>query len=482
MKFKIYFFSLYLFSSLSGFSQQQKLRAYVDTKQFYSPEVGNYLEIYLQFVASSVKYAATPDGIQAKIACEFEVLQKDKTIQKDVYALTSPVAIDSVQEDFYEVKRFVLDSGNYTLKLVLEDVNKKGSIVHAQFDFRIEDWSKNIHVSDIEVAEYAIRSDEMNNFQKSGFHIIPLISNFYPSSISKMPVYFEVYNTQMLPDSVVGVLTKIVDTQTGTEMEDFKTFTKIKTAAVVPFLKTIDIAQLPTGNYALTVCVVDPKLNIVNQNEYVFERSNDLEWNYNPEKMVLDPAFQKSISDDSVGFYLACLIPIAKPAEVKNILATLRTKNPEKCRRHIQAFWLQSAPKNSYEAWIKYKAVVLQVENMFGNNFQEGFETDRGRVYLKYGPPNTLISRETSASEYPYEIWTYDKIGTFSNRRFVFYNPDLVNKGYRLLHSDMLGEVKNPGWQQVLNSRNSNRGDVDDPNRFMQRNMGDNSFDYFRQY
>jgi GWxTD domain-containing protein len=454
----------------------------MDTKQFYAPGTGNYLEIYLQFVASSVKYVNTPEGIQAKLACEFEILKDGVTVQKDIYALTSPVAKDSIQDDFYEVKRFALEPGKYQLKMALEDVNKKGSTVSGTLDIGIEDWSKNVQVSDIEVAEYAYKSEEENNFQKSGFHIIPLISNFYPSTLTKIPFYFEVYNSQTLPDTMAGVLTQIIDAQTGVELEDFNTFTKIRTASVVPLFKTVDIAQLKTGSYKLILSVVDPKLNTISQNEYPFERSNDIEISYNPEQMVLDPAFQKSIPEDSVGYYLASLIPIARPAEIKNLLATLRTKNPEKCRKHLQAFWIQSAPKNNYEAWLNYKSAVNKVEKMFGTNFQGGFETDRGRVYLKYGAPNTLISRETSASEYPYEIWTYDKIGTFSNRRFIFYNPDLVNNGYRLLHSDMLGETKNPGWQQVLNSRNTVRGDVDDPNRNNFRSIGNNSFDYFRQY
>lgn len=79
---------------------------------------------------------------------------------------------------------------------------------------------------------------------------------------------------------------------------------------------------------------------------------------------------------------------------------------------------------------------------LYGNNFQDGFETDRGRVYLKYGAPSTHVVRENSPSEYPYEIWTYNKIGKYSNKRFVFYNPDLTNGAYRLLHSDVLGELK----------------------------------------
>jgi GWxTD domain-containing protein len=258
--------------------------------------------------------------------------------------------------------------------------------------------------------------------------------------------------------------------------------TRVKNEKVIPIFKTYDIELLETGTYKLVVELVNRKMEVLATQNYPFERSNEVVASFNPEQMVLDPAFQKSITDDSVSFYLASLIPIARPAEIKNIIATLKTKNSEKIRKHLQAFWVQSSPQNSYDAWMKYKIQVQFVNEIYGNNFQDGFETDRGRVYLKYGAPSSVVTKETSPSEYPYEIWTYNKIASFSNKRFIFYNPDLVNNAYRLLHSDMLGETKNLGWQQILAKRNTNNGNVDNPNQNYQQHFGGNSNDLFRQY
>ena len=122
----------------------------------------------------------------------------------------------------------------------------------------------------------------------------------------------------------------------------------------------------------------------------------------------------------------------------------------------------------------------MLVERLYANNFQEGFETDRGRVYLQYGAPANIVRKEYSPTEYPYEIWRYNKIGAFSNKRFVFYNPDLVNKAYRLLHSDMVGELKNPSWPRELSKRSTPNGNVDDPNSGVQDHWGGNSQDLFR--
>jgi GWxTD domain-containing protein len=198
--------------------------------------------------------------------------------------------------------------------------------------------------------------------------------------------------------------------------------------------------------------------------------------------MVLNPAFQESIPSDSVSYYLESLIPIAKPGEIRTLIDILKKNDSTQMRQHLQAFWYQTAGAKAYEQWIKYKSQVQSVEQHYANNYMEGFETDRGRVYLKYGQPNSVVVKESSPSEYPYEIWTYDKIGIYSNRRFVFYNPDLVTNNHRLLHSDMVGELRNPAWQQILVRRNTINGTVDDPNMMNVKHFGGNSNDFFRQY
>jgi GWxTD domain-containing protein len=473
---------LILNSSLFLYAQEKKIKAYLDTKEFYAPEVGNYLEIYLQFVGPSVKYVSTKDGLQARVSLFFEVLKNDSVIKSDAYILESPLIKDSVIDDFYEIKRFVIEPGDYDLRIELTDLNNPKSSTGGKQKIKIDDFKVLPSISDIEVAEYAYESDLENNFVKSGFHIIPLISNFYPTDLTKIPAYFEVYNSDKIGDSIVGIIQKIINEDTDAELEDFATFTRVKPAPVLPFFKKMDISKLPTGNYRMEVILTDRKLNAIAKNSYSFQRSNDLEIEFNPENIVLDPAFQNTITEDSVFYYLESLIPIAKPAEIKNIISTYKTKDKQKSRKHIQAFWVQTSGKDSYNAWVKYKIQVQQAERMYHTNYQQGFETDRGRVFLKYGAPNNIITKETSPSEYPYEIWTYNKIGKFSNRRFVYYNPDLVNNAYRLLHSDMLGELKNPAWQQTLNKRNTVNGDVDNPNKFNEDHWGGNSNDYFRQY
>jgi GWxTD domain-containing protein len=368
------------------------------------------------------------------------------------------------------------------LKINLLDVNKEGSEISGVLPISIEDFSAKTKISDVLVAEYAYPSDQQTNFDKSGYHIIPMLSSFYGTDSKTLPVYLELYGTEKITDSTFLLSHRIINMKDASEMSGFTRTSTLHKSSVVPVFETINIEELNSGNYQIEYRLNTNSNEILSIQTYDFERSNENNYMFTMENMMLDPSFQSSITSDSVLYFLESLIPISKPAEIKNIIETLKSKNIDEARKHIQGYWAVSTPTNPYESWLKYKAQVIFVQKIYGNNFQEGFETDRGRVYLKYGAPNQVNARESSPTEYPYEIWTYNKIGVYSNKRFVFYNPDLVNNAYRLLHSDMIGELKNPAWPQILAQRNTYNGNVDNPNQNNVRHWGGDSNDLFRQY
>lgn len=466
----------------AGSAQKNELRAYLDSKQFYAPGIGNYIEFHLQFVGHSINYISENGGLKGELAVQMSISDANGVVASDAYRLATPFMKDSIVDDFYDVKRFPLKPGDYTFSIELTDLNSKKDPLKASQTIIIEELSDAISVSDIEIAEYASKGNENSVFYKSGFEIIPRLSTFYPKQLSSIPVYFEVYNATLLEDSVFGIKQTLVNATTSKEIESMTLYTRHDVAEVVPILREIDITDIETGKYILNFTFINRNMKELSTQSYEFERSNDIEIDISSNDVILDPAFQASITADSVGYFIESLIPISGANEVKNIFKIAKGKNELSARKYIQIYWTKSHPENPYEGWIKYKSQVQLVERLYSNNFQEGFETDRGRVYLQYGSPTQIISKEYASNEYPYEIWQYNKIGAFSNRRFVFYNPDLTNNAFRLLHSDMVGELKNPSWPYELNRRSTANGNIDDPNQNVNYGVGTNSNDDFRQY
>ncbi len=484
------------FFSFSVYSQKSKtIKAYLDHKNFFNPEIGNFVEIHLQFVSYSLNYKAVENGLQSEIAIQYVFKQDGVVAKSDAYRLQSPVMRDSIIEDFYEIKRIALKPGKYSLELTLTDVNSKNentdkSTITAIQEINVEDFSSKIAISSLETAEMMLPiKNEIDNssvFAKSGYEIIPRISNYYQTQATKIPVYFEVYCPKKVDDSLkkMGLKQTLIDVKTKTEIESFTRFSKIEVDEVQPIIKQVDISKLKSGEYILEYSLINRQNLNVATSSYYFERFSEDEFEeVQADNIVLDPKFQASITDDSLDFYISSLIPISKPAEMRNIIDLLKTKDNSLYRKYIQSYWVNSTNgSRTYESWMSYKFQVLTVEKLFSTNYTAGHETDRGRVYLQYGAPSSVITRENSPSDYPYEIWRYDKIKVYSRRGFIFYNPDLVNNTYRLLHSDMIGEVQNYRWQQQLSKRTSVNKDIDDPNDGNRDHFGGNSEDLFKQY
>lgn len=477
------FFLLFLVVTGFTFSQNKNsFKAFLDHKQFYHPEVGNLLEIHIQFIAYSLSFKNTNEGLQSLIGVQYKLTnEKNEIVNSDAYQLTSPVMRDSIIEDFFELKRIALKPGIYKLDLTLIDLNAEGKQIESSQQIELVDLANQDLISNIEPAELIQKTREETIFSKSGYDIIPRISNYFTSDIYAIPVYLEVYSKEK---EIFGLKQILKNTKTNQELEAYTRFAKLEVDKISPFIRIIDIANLPTGEYQLEFSLINKNNEEFTKSVYFFERlNNNFEVIIENQNIVLDPAFQSSITEDSLKFYVASLIPISGHVEVKNILKMLKVNNSEYYRKYIQSYWTTiTNGENTTEKWLKYKAQVLLVQRLYSNNFMDGFETDRGRVYLMYGAPSNIITREVSASEVPYEIWRYDKIKQYSNRRFIFYNTDLVNNNYRLLHSDVLGEVKNPRWQQFLQKRQSYNTDVYDNQDGIENNFGNKSGEFFNQY
>lgn len=466
----------------SGAFAQKQLRAYVDNKQFFAPGVGNYVEFNFQFVGYSFNYVAVDGGLIADVLVETSIFDGDSVLASNAYRLNSPIMRDSIIEDFYDVQRFGLKPGNYIFNIRLTDLNSSSDPLSAEMPLRVEEMGDAVSISDIEIAEIATTGDPESIFYKSGYNIIPRLSTFYPEQLDALPIYLEVYNSGLLGDTSFRLKQTITNAQTGEKLPDFEMITEYSANDVVPVFRKIQLNKITTGTYVVQYTILSKNDAPLATQQYEFERSNDQAVDLFAGEIIIDPEFQKSIPNDSVGYYLESLIPISRAVEVKSIIELLKGNDGNAVRKYIQQYWVITAGDNAYHEWLAYKTQVQLVEKLYSNNFQEGFETDRGRVYLQYGSPTNIISREVSDMEYPYEIWQYNKIGTFSNKRFIFYNPDLVNNAYRLLHSDMIGELKNNAWPQELSKRNTRSGGIDDPNSHVIDKWGQNSLDDYNQY
>jgi GWxTD domain-containing protein len=115
-------------------------------------------------------------------------------------------------------------------------------------------------------------------------------------------------------------------------------------------------------------------------------------------------------------------------------LEGLRDAPPEGRAEAWSEFWAARDPEPATvrnEALEEHLRRVRHVMKEF-SNVQPGWRTDRGRVYIRYGPPDRIERATDSRYQGEYEIWRYLGVG----RVFVFY--DMFGLGdYRLVQGDM---------------------------------------------
>lgn len=456
---------------------------YVEQYSMYDEEAGNYSEVMFQFAAHTLSFDSTALGRYAQLFVQIKISDNTTVLFNDNYKLNSPYFKDDYVQDFYDIRKYPLKPGQYKMEMTFTDAFDVQKSTSGSILLKVEDKTKHITFSPAMAMQKIVPSTDENSILfRNGFEMLPYFSNYFPTELTVIPTYFEMYNPQEVHVPLI-LVESLKNKETGELIPSYTKNTRLSLEKTNSRIINVKIDSLETGSYTLRYHLLTTKKELVAFMEYDFDRYNEREKILSDAStIVLDPQFQKSISEDSVQYYLASLIPISGTTDALNIKSLLKKRDSEASRKYLQSYWVQTTNnKSATEAWLKYKHQVVQVQKTFGTSILKGFETDRGRVYLQYGSPSNIIVRESSPSEYPYEIWQFDKIKNFSNKRFIFYNPDLVGNHYVLLHSDMIGELNNYRWEQALSKRNSANYNIDDPNDGNSRHYGGNSRTLFEQ-
>ena len=449
--------ALLLFLLLSAASHAKALRVVVDSKQFFSPKSGTYIEFYMQFLAKSIHFQGDSLlGYSTAISTQIIISQDEKIVQFDKFKIEKSFDTNAFVEDIYSLKRFSLNPGIYEVEYVFIDLNNSQDTILFTHTIEVEKSKNTAFFSNVLLAESitkAVDNKSNSTFFRSGYDIIPRLVTYYNVESERLIAYIELYNSHLnadLPKFAIRYFLR--DNANGRRLEGFS-LTKVYNAfEVIPLMVNMNIAELATGSYSLNFELLDRDEKVVCEQSIEFDKHNptfnDVVVDFT--QTIVDPRFFEALPDDSIFFFLESLTPISSRADVSQIYTVIDSKDVEVAKKFFQAYWIRTSSKEPTDAWIKYKKLVVSVQKEYGTLLLPGFKSDRGRVFLQHGPPSARIQRPNEPGEYPYEVWQYYKIGGFSNRRFIFFNPVGVGNEYVLLHSDMPGELFNNRYLQDL--------------------------------
>lgn len=448
---------LALLNFIMGYTQ---VNATYTTKRFDGPKkpyIENYLKIYVKSITIQNEIN---DSINYNLQVT-QILRQDSTIiDFEKYVITNNHRTTYI-EDLVDQRRFYVENNeNYTMEIIIEDLLAPNLPPwKLEKDFQINFSENKISFSDIQLIEQYSLANKPTAITKSGYNIVPMVEEFYGNDFQKIAYYTEIYNTiNALDSNGKYLINQFIENFDSKQLVgEYNKIKRYSTSKIQPILNVWDIEKLPTGNYELVVQIRNKENKVMTQQRQRFQRLNlsksvqikDLN------KNNYTNTFVATIPIDSLDENIKCLSPISSELERSTINNQLEKLTEEMKREFIFQFWKNQNASNPGKAWRDYQRKLKYAHQQYRTRTLKGYESDRGRIYLVYGIPNSINDQPNSNNSYPYQVWHYYRAGKFNNKTCVFYSPNMIGNEYLLLHSDIPGENKDSNWQRTLKKRSN---------------------------
>ena len=419
---------------------QGTLRFFVDAASFRGVQGFALQEFYTLLDARQLQFVPESSSFAAQIDISISITDDTGQIAGEEM-WTRNLSVPNLRElrETGGVVRdqigFSLKPGNYRVKCEVEDIygDRIGKIETA---LTVADYeTAGLASSSVLFASSLERAESDHRFVRNGWEVVPRVTRIF-SLAEPIRFYHEIYNFspgsdpgafdiryQLLGEANVPVV----------ESVDHR-FKKGGESAVL--IDSIGTAGLAPGPYVLNVQALDlDGKSRASRKQMVYLQSEGGE----VEELTEDQ--RTSLS------YYRHIKWLAEESALKTYEAL---KSLEARDKFLKVFWRRVDPTpgtDVNEKLIEHIRRMRYSQNNFsGGHQEEGYDTDKGRVYVTYGGPSDRDYRSAVDSIKPYEIWTYEEKGTYE---FIFRDRRGIGV-YELVHSTYPGELYNPNWQNEL--------------------------------
>ena len=345
-----------------------------------------------------------------------------------------------LNEGVYRCEFTGIDSKNPISKKIISDV------LHIQPFLKIQS-----SISDIQLASRILQDSENTTtvFYKNSYEIMPMPTAIFGEGQPVLFYYTELYNLSKGDAAGDFKLEQIVFNSRGALVSTSSKKINRKIDSRVEVGKVL-VHKMPTDTYTLVLNLIDSVANYgVSSRKKFFV--------YNPSVVSVDTFFQQTtstlgtmfgaMSDEELDDLFSKSRYLATPNEINQYS---KMSNEEGKREFLHQFWeTRDNNPNDYrnEFFLSYLKRIDESNLRYHALGREGWETDRGRVYLMYGDPNEIERYPNETETRPYEIWSYHELegGVY----FIF--ADITGfSDYQLVHSTKRGELRDDNWQRRI--------------------------------
>jgi GWxTD domain-containing protein len=445
---------------------------YVDLCRFYDSRSGApFVQIYLAVAGQSLTFREEGDQrYQARVNVSL-LLQRIKgedtlNIDSDRYILELPsdrLLPDTTQEsralaNLLNIHQRRLEPGTYLLQVqAVDSIATKPVTTLATSEFTMEQLEPgSFAFSDIKwVSGRMPASGGRRSVGRDD--LIPVVTNSTFFNEDTLEFYQEIYHAAELFGDNGRFWIRCVLYQNDNRLYAYETRAQgreIRSVPVNAYKEVMYIGNLSSNTYHLQVELINDKnrpVRIYRKKFFVYNSRRDAEFEQsvalsNPETDMFNQYEEEKLDE-----YIQTLMYEATDQE-RRFVDALETYQQKKNFLYSY-FDKRKEPEETVSAmWNGHLWNLAYANQHFAGVGLEGWQTDRGRVWLVYGPPNDIERYPHEANLLPYEIWRYNRVTSQNNVVFIFFDPDLATNHYPLLHSTKYGETNNPRWRDQIYS------------------------------
>lgn len=442
-------------------AQPLPVQIQMDTGTFRYSDAASLAEIYLSVGAASLRYTRTAEGA-FEAALPLHVTVRPAASGAPAGAATAAVYDQTLEyrfsvadtaglgagQVFTEQVRTSLAPGEYEVAVaVASAAGRAGS--EARVDLNVPSYGAGPMLSDLQLTRRITRPQpgEDSPFLKSGRIVQPHPAGFFGGDLPRVTYYAEAYGVPTA-EPTYTVLTFLSPANSPAPIDGTSTRTERPVQPVDVLVGAVDVSALPTNQYTLHVVLLNAA------NEALAEQTKRV-FVINPD--VPQPAANVAISEDDELLYAAMAEEeLELNVQHARVIANSRERSDmnalrsdDERRAYLVRFWRNRSAASSTDARRTFYDRLARVNDAYRYGQSPGFRTDRGRVYLVYGPPTDIDRQTVNTNAVGVERWTYDNIPGEGRSEFVF--ADRYSSGQlELVHSDVRGEVSLPNWQDQL--------------------------------
>ncbi|HUN66284.1 MAG TPA: GWxTD domain-containing protein [Bacteroidota bacterium] len=301
-------------------------------------------------------------------------------------------------------------------------------------------------ISDIEFCTTIEQSENRRSpFYKNTLEVIPNPARLYGSGLPIIYYYMELYNIGGGADqSPVKLHTAVVDVA-GREMTS-KDKPKQRSHNASVEIGTMNIGTVRSGTYYFTATLIDTGNRVLAQSSkkfYVYKPGSRPDSTLAGGREPLSFLQFYGMTDTAVilEFHEASYLATEQEKEQFNQLTDLHAR-----QKFLAEFWDRRSTDSTRQTnpyRDEYLRRVDYAVNSYGTPGTPGWRTDRGRVYIMYGPPNDIEHFASTQDAAPYEIWHYDD--QQGGIIFVFVDETGLSN-FQLVHSTARTEFQDENW------------------------------------